>query len=91
MARGLTLISYVTLEYREKENAFQVKGNPRLAKTGYTGMYLQRSSRVLENSTYLLFCTSVSNKCLEMKMYSTPSLSWLRFALVVSVVDRKGV
>lgn len=36
--------------------------------------------------TYLLFCTSVSNKCLEMKVYSTPSLSWLLLGRVVSAV-----
>lgn len=44
---------------------------------------------VKASSTYLLFCTSVSNKCLEMKMYSTPSLSWLLLARVVSAVSLK--
>lgn len=44
---------------------------------------------VKTSSTYLLFCTSVSNKCLEMKMYSTPSLSWLLLARVVSAVSLK--
>lgn len=42
---------------------------------------------VKSSSTYLLFCTSVSNKCLEMKMYSTPSLSWLLLGRVVSAVS----
>ena len=39
--------------------------------------------------TYLLWCKSASNVCLETKWYSTPSFSWLFRGLVVSVEDRR--
>lgn len=65
-----------------------MEGNPGLSKTRYAGNSLNTVAieKIQQNFTYLLFCTSVSNKCLEIKIYSTPSLSWLRLALVVSVI-----
>lgn len=38
--------------------------------------------------TYLLWCKSASNTCLDTKWYSTPSFSWLFRGLVVSFKER---